>query len=295
MNAESPTHVVTWRETDMPDEITKVRVASLSRPRDFIDRSRGIAFRINTTDHPEEFFAPRHRHTFDQVRYMIFGSCRYGKTVYQEGDFMYLPAGGWYGPMRLSESGENYKHFQIQFQGLAQRPYYPPTEFDDVREKLLKQGKFEHGVFVWNDGRKQDAYEALLEGKTGQPVVYPEPPIESYTVVRSRHIAWRDLGDGIAIKHLGHFSEVGPNAQLVKMAAGARTPGGIVPYQQVRCLVQGKVRFDDEPGEVYEPYTMRYVPPATRYGGTECIEEAVFCVVRWAPDGQLYSPAAEEI
>ncbi len=285
--------VTTWCDDDQALEVTQIRVASVAKPRDFIDRGRGIAFRIHTADHPYEFFSPRHRHTFDQVRYMISGSCRYGDKTYVEGDCLYIPAGCTYGPMQLTESKENFKHFNMQYQGIAGLPYYPPTAFGPALATLLGKGKFEHGTFVWNDGRKQDAFEALLEETTSQPVKYPEPPYDDYVVVRGRHIAWvpDDGLPGIDIKHLGHFTQVGPHIQVVKMAPGSKTPPGCVAHQQIRCLIGGRVRFDEVAGRTWENTSLRYVPPGVPYGATECLEEATIVIVRWAPDGKMYSPA----
>ena len=285
--------VTTWHDWEQEVEVTQVRVGSEAKPRDFIDRSRGIAFRIHTADHPHDFFSPRHRHTFDQVRYMINGSVRYGDRTYVEGDCIYIPAGCTYGPMQLTESKENFKHFNIQYQGIAWIPYYPPTEFVDSRRALMAQGRFHHGTFTWKDGRQQDAFEVLLEHKTGKPVKYPEPPYEDYVVVRGRNVAWRPAAGypGVEVKHLGHFTEVGPHMQLVRMASGTRTPEGRVAHQEIRCYISGRVRFSEEPDVTYGETTLRYIPPGVGYGWTECLEDAMYVIVRWAPDGQTYAPS----
>jgi hypothetical protein len=157
----------------------------------------------------------------------------------------------------------------------------------------MKRGRFDHGTFIWSDGRRQDAFEALLEEKTGAPVKYPEAPYEDYVVIRGRHVAWRPAQGypGVQVKHLGHFTEVGPHMQLVRMSAGSRTPAGRVAHQEIRCVFGGRVRFADEPGQEYGETTLRYIPPGVEYGATECLDEATIIIVRWAPDGQTYVPA----
>ncbi len=292
MSQDFMNKVTTWRDDEQAIEITQVRVGSAAKPRDFIDRDRGISFRIHTADHPHDFFSPRHQHTFDQVRYMISGSCSYGDKTYVEGDCIYIPAGCTYGPMHLTDSKENFKHFNMQYQGIANIPYYPPTEFGDARRALKERGHFDHGTFVWNDGRVQDAFEALLEQKTGGAVKYPQAPYEDYVVIRGRHVAWRDVPGlaGVQIKHLGHFTEVGPQIEVLRMAPGTRTAAGCVPHQEIRCVIAGQVRFDDVPDQVYGNTSLRYIPPGVAYAGTECIEEATIVIVRWAPDGALYTP-----
>lgn len=286
--------VTTWCDDEQELEVTQVRVASVAKPRDFIDRSRGIAFRIHTADHPHAFFSPRHRHTFDQVRYMISGSCRYGDKTYVEGDCIYIPAGCTYGPMQLSESGENFKHFNMQYQGLAGIPYYPPTAFGPALAALRETGRFEHGTYIRGDGSRQDAFEALLEYTTGKSVDYPAPPYDDYVVVRGRNVAWVPAAGfpGVQVKHLGHFTQVGPHIRVVKMAAGSTTPAGRLQHQEIRCVIGGTVRFDDEPNRTWGNTSLRYIPPGVAYGATACLEEATIVVVGWAPDGQLHAPSA---
>lgn len=55
---------------------------------------------------------------------MISGSVRYGDKVYVEGDCIYIPASCTYGPMQLTESKENFKHFNMQYQGIARISKY---------------------------------------------------------------------------------------------------------------------------------------------------------------------------
>jgi hypothetical protein len=45
--------VETRRNDEMPDKITQVHVGSVAKPRDVVDRSRGVSVRIHTADHPE--------------------------------------------------------------------------------------------------------------------------------------------------------------------------------------------------------------------------------------------------
>ncbi len=293
MKQDFTNRVSTWRDDEQEVEVTQVRVGSVAKPRDFIDRSRGISFRIHTADHPHDFFSPRHMHTFDQVRYMISGRVRYGDKTYVEGDCIFIPAGCIYGPMQLTERKENFKHFNMQYQGIAGIPYYPPTEFNDARQALRQHGRFDHGTFIRNDGTVQDAFEALLEQKTGGPVKYPAPPYDDYLVIQGRNIAWRPVegSPGVEVKHLGHFTEVGPHIQVIRMAPGTRTPPGEFAHQEIRCVIGGRVRFSDEPGQEYGDTTLRYIPPKVRYGDTECLEEATIVIVRWAPDGATYAPS----
>lgn len=98
--------VSTWRDDEQEIELTQVRVGSAAKPRDFIDRSRGISFRIHTADHPHDFFSPRHQHTFDQVRYMIGGRVCFSDEpgqVYGDTTLRYIPPKVHYGSTECLE------------------------------------------------------------------------------------------------------------------------------------------------------------------------------------------------
>ena len=44
--------------------------------------------------------SPRHRHTFQQVRFLVGGKMKYGREVYEAGDCLYIPEGAYYGPIK---------------------------------------------------------------------------------------------------------------------------------------------------------------------------------------------------
>ncbi len=323
METDLATQVVTWHEDDIPWMLTAPRPGGGSRARDFVDRDRGIAFRISSvTTSPtaekkpdNEFetadkrgFSPRHRHTFDQVRFYFGGAqVEYGKDeVYGGGDFLYIPGGTFYGPMRRAESWdtgmlddaerdvEGGGIFYIQFEGKSGIPYYSSNDFVDARERLEKAGRFDRGIYVPDDGTPKDGWEAMLEETTGQPVEYPKSPVKDYVAVRSRYLPWRAVDGlpGVDAKYLGHFTESGPNVMLVRMAPGATLPGGRTPYQQARCLYGGRLMFDDEPGREFPSTSTRYIPPDATFGATHSLETSHMIIVKWAADGSTYLPDA---
>jgi hypothetical protein len=295
--------ITIWHEDEIPMMLSAPRPGAGSHARDFHDPVTGRSFRISSgtksaaSRRENPLLSPRHRHTFDQVRFYISGDTQYGsREVYGAGDFLYIPAGTYYGPMRPppdSPNDDEYRLFYMQFQGRSGFPYYNSEEFLEVRAQLESKGHFENGIFVWNDGHKQDGWEALLQEKIGEPVVYSSPALTNYVVVRSKNLSWQAMpeNDGIEMKFLGHFTEVGPNAILIRMTAGTTVPGGQSPVQQARCLIEGSVRFSDAPDRIYSKTTNQYIPAATPYGPTECIEDATMLIVKWADD-DLFLPDA---
>src|SRR5260370_2580403 len=70
--------------------------------------------RLNPT-----FVTPRHRHVYDQIRYVVEGELKYGDKRYGVGDFLYFPAGGFYGP----QEGQTVTLVDIQFTGPSGVPH----------------------------------------------------------------------------------------------------------------------------------------------------------------------------
>src|SRR4051812_9641085 len=58
---------------------------------------RMIKLSFNTHDHAS-YHSPRHRHNFEQIRYVIAGSATYGPLQAEPGDCIYFPEGVYYGP-----------------------------------------------------------------------------------------------------------------------------------------------------------------------------------------------------
>ncbi len=303
--------VFAWHTDDLPDYMSPARPGAHGKEREFEDRERGVRFRVVTGGAPSAaqrentpvvpFFSPRHRHTFDQIRYYHQGQRRYGKEIHGAGDLFYIPGGVFYGPMSNPEEEESGEaganrpiEINMQFEGRSGIPYYSATEIADARDRLLKKGHFAEGLYVPDEGgRKRDGWEALLEEHTGHAIAYPEPCLDGYVVVQSTKLPWRPVADrpGVEAKYLAHFTEAGPNVILVRMAAGSRLPGGETPEtgQQLRALFTGRVRYDEEDRD-FTPVSFRYVAPGASFGETECLEDCEFLLVKWATDGATYLP-----
>jgi hypothetical protein len=142
-------------------------------------------------------------------------------------------------------------------------------------------GKFEKGLYIWPDGRKQDSAEAIREHLGGVKIVYPEARYDDYVVMHSNHYICQPLDgvQGVEVKHLGYFNECGPNIKMVQIGAGASTPGGTAPCQQVRFVIEGEITFQ---GESYEAVSCMYFPANLPYPPTSSGRGAKLLVVQLA-------------
>jgi hypothetical protein len=170
----------------------------------------------------------------------------------------------------------------MQFQGPARRPFFQRTEVQKGDLELLELGgKFEKGLFLWPDGRKQDSAEAIREHLGKAKIKYPKARYDDYVVMHSNQYAWQPLDGipGVTVKHLGYFNEVGPNIKLVKMDANASTPAGATSCQQVRFVIDGQITLQGEP---YSAISCMYFPAHAPYPATSSTSGATLLVVQLA-------------
>ncbi len=295
MITEVGPELVNWSAHDLPPMEAVARPGGNSKQREFDDREHAIRFLVYTvdvtSDASEEFFSPRHRHTFDQIRYYHAGGVKYGDKVHGPGALLYIPAGTFYGPMTYPDPTR--QHVLLQFEGTSGIPYYSGTDFEQAKARLEQHGRFEQGIYVPDEGRRQDAWEAMLEEHTGEPVAYPQPAIDGYLVVHTDRLPWRDVAGspGVQQRYVGHFSEAGPHVTMLRIDAGARTEGGRTAptYQQLRVLFEGRARFASG-DRTFDPVSCSYVPPGTAYEGIVADEAAVVLTITWAIPGQLLLP-----
>ena len=245
----------------------------------FLDRENGICLSATMTVYTRERLNLRHKHDFDQIRFYVRGGENYGRQVFGPGDCVYFPEGVPYGPTSIAEGDEENVRLNMQFQGPSRGPFFYRTEVQAAEPELLKIGKFENGLFVWPDGRKQDSAEAIREYLGGKKVEYPVPRYDDYVVMHSNQYAWEPLvgAPGVSVKHLGYFNEGGPNIKLVRIDAGASTPAGTAPCQQVRYVIEGEISYG---GESYSAVSCMFFPAHVPYASTSSKTGAKLLVVQ---------------
>ena len=131
-----------------------VRPGYNQRYQGFFDKDRRIAARIGSLYAEPYYHSPRHRHTFQQVRYVLSGKMKYGSEVYEKGDCLYIPEGAYYGPVKPVESGEQLYFADIQFEGPSGIPYPEPEEVVDAQRRLAETGTFAEGVYTFPSPRR---------------------------------------------------------------------------------------------------------------------------------------------
>jgi hypothetical protein len=273
------------REVDLPWVDIGVRPGYQQRYQGFFDKARGIGMRIGSLYADPYYHSPRHRHTFQQVRFLVGGKMKYGREIYEPGDCLYIPEGAYYGPIKpvpIDEGGSEQMHFiDIQFEGPSGIPYPDPDDVVTAQRELAKTGKFEEGVYTFPDGRNRDAYEAILEKVTGEPVVYPQPRLTSYVVMRSNSYPWVAHRDapGLSVKHLGYFFETGPNIKMISLKAGSAIPAATPVGHRAVFLTEGEVVFDNK---IFPATSYFMLPGGEPHGDLTAKTDSTLLMVGWS-------------
>lgn len=208
---------------------------------------------------------PRHHHVFEQIRYIKSGSMTYGHNrTAQAGDCVYFPETVAYGPVTYDEG----EFLLIQWPGPSEGGlFFAVDEVDAAAAEMKKagMGSFElekGGLFRHSDGRVQDGYEAVAEYLSGEPLRYAPPRYLDQVLMRTGAFAARPLpgADGVLVKHLGYFNEIGPNVKLLRFDAGATLPAGVARSQQVWSVLSGEIEYG---GTSYGERSLVHVEPGS--------------------------------
>ncbi|MGH6767995.1 MAG: hypothetical protein ACRECO_03120 [Xanthobacteraceae bacterium] len=173
-----------------------------------------------------DYSGPRHRHNFDQYRFMIEGESDYGQDgPLKEGQLGYYPEGVPYGPQ--VNKTEVYCAV-LQFGGASGSGYLLPREVKAGMEELKAFGTFKDGIFARNDGvpgrRNTDAYQAIWEHVHGREMIYPKGRYDAPIIADSKNYNWAPVkgADGVLEKLFGVWTERRTQAGLLRLEAGAR-------------------------------------------------------------------------
>ncbi len=179
-----------------------------------------------------DFFSPRHRHSFEQVRFQVEGTLDYDRDgKLSPGMVGYFPEGMAYGP-QTQNADEAPKTLVLQCGGASGSGYLSRPESKAGMEALREIGAFEDGVFRRNDGvagkRNMDGYQAIWEHVHGRPMTFPKPRYPQPIMMDPANYDWLavDGEGGVFEKPLGTFSECRTEAGFLRLDPGTVHQGG---------------------------------------------------------------------
>lgn len=174
-----------------------------------------------------DFFSPRHRHNFEQIRVQLDGEAGFDRDgTMTPGMVGYFPEGVFYGP-QSQKPGPVSINAVLQFGGASGCGYLSGKETRAAMEELNKLGEFKNGVFRRKEplygNKNTDGNRAIWEHHHGRPIVMPKPRYPKAIMMDSANYNWVPVDGvpGVSEKLLGVFTERRSEASLLKLEPGA--------------------------------------------------------------------------
>ena len=195
-----------------------------------------------------EFSAPRHRHDFEQFRFMLEGEARFREGKMTGGVLGYFPEGAYYGPQDRTHGSV----LIVQFGGASGNGFVDRKVMAAAMAemKALNTGVFEDGVYRRNPGVEgkpvQDGNEAIFEYIRKRPVIYPKPQYLSSIMIDSNAIPGIPAEGllGVEERALGTFSSTKIRVARYKLDPEATLP---VNERGLYWVLGGAGSIGDEP------------------------------------------------
>jgi hypothetical protein len=187
---------------------------------------------------------PRHRHTFDQVRYVLKGRYPVAKgVVMEECSVGYFPESVYYGPQ---DRPGGLEMMVCQFGGAGGQGFLSPTQREAANAALAKKGTFKDGIFTYIDENGQrhnkDGSEACYEEATGKKSIYSKPRYDSIVIMDPAAYDWTPQDtEGVYTKWLGTFTERNTRLGFIRLDAGATFAAGMQPSIELLFVGKGAV------------------------------------------------------
>ncbi|MFF4274153.1 hypothetical protein [Streptomyces sp. NPDC001536] len=197
---------------------------------------------------------PRHRHNFDQIRYVIQGRLPYTETdVLEEGWVGYFPESVHYGPQ---ERPEGLRTMVLQCGGASGAGYLSVAQREAVNAELARTGEFKKGLYHYTDAdgvsRTKDGSEAIFEHATGGKLEFAPPRYTDVIAMNPEAYDWQKGDAGVWEKWLGSFTERDLRIGFLRLDAGAVYQAGQFPSIEILFQISGRVTAG---GEKYGPET----------------------------------------
>ena len=178
----------------------------------------------------EGYHTPRHRHHYDQVRYVLSGSLSIGSDVWlNPRQLGWFPAGTSYGPQHNDLPATA---LILQIGGPDGQGFPPYDRLPAAKAALAERGVFDNGTYRDTDpdgnARNRDAMLAVETEISGREPFLPPPRYSAPVLMNVDSFQWRPTPTaGVRSKHFGTFGEGRLAIEFVSIderATGLREP-----------------------------------------------------------------------
>jgi len=174
-----------------------------------------------------DFYSPRHRHNFEQVRFLLEGDLDFARDGKMKAGMVgYFPEGMFYGPQSQDPTASPIT-LVLQCGGASGSGYLSRKEVKAGMDALSAQGEFKDGVFRRHKDvpgkRNMDGYQAIWEYANKRPMTYPKPRYSRPFMMDPQNYEWVPVAgvEGVAERLLGVFTERRTEAAFLRLDPGA--------------------------------------------------------------------------
>lgn len=174
-----------------------------------------------------DFFMPRHRHNFEQIRLPLNGDMTIGEGLkLKEGQVGYFPEGLPYGPqddpLGNTPPGRRLQ-LVLQFGGTSGCGFMSMSQRLAARDDLAKEGEFVGPNYRHPGGKLEWGLNVIWRHVFGERLKYPMPRYPKVVIAEPARFNWIPTPEtvGVSSKFLGSFSERAAWIEMVKLAPGS--------------------------------------------------------------------------
>ena len=172
-----------------------------------------------------DFYMPRHRHNFDQIRLPLKGDMNIGDgTKLKEGQVGYFPEGLPYGPqddpLGKAPPGERLQ-LVLQFGGASGCGFMSMEQRLRARDELAQIGEFVGPNYRHPDGKLEWGLNVIWQHVFGERLKYPMPRYPKVVIADPQRFNWIARAPGVTRKFLGSFTEREAWVEMVRVKPGA--------------------------------------------------------------------------
>jgi hypothetical protein len=174
-----------------------------------------------------DFYMPRHRHNFEQIRLPLVGDMNIGEGLkLKEGHVGYFPEGQPYGPqddpLGKTPPGERLQ-LVLQFGGSSGCGFMSMAQRLAARDELAQVGEFVGPNYRHPNGKLEWGLNTIWKHVFGERLKYPMPRYPNVIIADPGRFNWIPVPgtSSVTSKFLGSFSERAAWMEMVKLAPGA--------------------------------------------------------------------------
>ena len=198
----------------------------------------------------KDFFMPRHRHNFEQIRMPLHGSMNIGDgLVLRQGQIGYFPEGLPYGPQRdalgTARPGEPVQ-LVLQFGGSSGCGFMSMDQRKRAWSELSKVGKFVGPNYHHPDGKVEWALNVIWEHVFKSKLKYPKPRYEDVVIIEPSRFHWLPVAGSPGVQHrfMGSFSERAVWIETLRLERGATWSATRADARRLLYVLRGSGQVD---------------------------------------------------